>query len=67
MKGIQCVSVQEAEEEVEKALEKWEKVKTKEIELIEKELLDYHPIEISEEEEQIPKKNKKIMSGIKKV
>ena len=50
-----------------KALEEWEQVKTKGVELREKESLDYHAIELSEEDEKFPKKKKKIMSGIKKV
>ena len=43
----------------------WEQVKKKGVELREKELLDYHLIEVSEEEKKNHKKKKKIMSRIK--
>ena len=66
MEGIEFESIEEAKEELKIARENWETLKLKGGEIREKELMDYHPVELNKEDEKYQQKKEKIISGIKK-
>ena len=66
MLGIKYDTIEDAEAAVAKAKEEWKQMKIKGAEMCEKELLDYHPVELCEEDDKMIKKKKKILSGIKR-
>ena len=65
--GLDCTLMQEAIEALKETHQKWNQIKKQGKELREKELLDYYPNELKEEDEKNPKKKEKTLSGIKKV
>ena len=67
MQEVEFLTISDAEEAVRKAKVEWEQLVAKGAEIQEKELLDYHPVELSEEDQQKIKKKKKIISGIKRI
>jgi len=64
--GIEYNTIEDAEAVVAKVKEEWEQMKIKGAEMHEKELLDYHPVELCEEDDKMIKKKKKMLSGIKR-
>ena len=62
----EIVTIQDAEEWVDKAKESWENVVKNGKEIREKELLDYHHEEIIGDDIKMIKKRKRIVAGIKK-
>ena len=60
IKGVKYTLIQEATEALKEANKKWKQIREQGKELREKELLDYHPNELTEEDEKNPKKKEKI-------
>ena len=67
MEGIEFKLIEEAKEKLKRARENWEIIKLKGREIREKELMDYHPVELNKEDEKYQQKKEKIISGIKKL
>jgi hypothetical protein len=63
---IEPTNLEEAETGLQIARELWIEIIERGKEFREKELLDYHPVEVNEEGEKATKKKKKIMAGIRR-